>query len=350
MVKVANRAIDTFLDAPQDGVVAVLLYGEDNGLVRERAARLAGAVVDDANDPFRVAEVTAAMLKEQPTRLFDEMAALSLTGGRRLVRLGRAGNGNSAAIEAVLNAGAISAADSLLLVEAGPLAPRDSLRKLFETNDRAAAIPCYLDDGRSLEMLIAESLGKYGMQVEPSAMAYLCDNLGTDRQISRSELEKLALYKGRSGGAVSLDDAEANVGDGAPMARDDVALATASGDQTGLDRALMKCRIAGESPIAVLRAVIRHLQRLHLLSLKAANGGDIGHLIKSHRPPIFFKHQPQVQRQLQDWRPQRLAQALNILTEAELDCKTTGLPADAICGRALIRIANAARPHGGRSA
>ncbi|MBT4488179.1 MAG: DNA polymerase III subunit delta, partial [Rhodospirillaceae bacterium] len=38
------------------------------------------------------------------------------------------------------------------------------------------------------------------------------------------------------------------------------------------------------------------------------------------------------------------AQALAILTEAELDCKTTGLPAEAICGRALIRIANAAQP------
>ncbi len=344
MVKVANRAIDVFLDAPRAGVVAVLLYGEDNGLVRERAARLAVAVVDDPNDPFRVAEVNAAMLKEVPTRLFDEMAALSLTGGRRLVRLDRAGNGNSAAIEAVLDDPAISTSDSLLLVEAGALAPRDSLRKLFETRKNAAAIPCYLDDGRLLETLISEIMGQHGLQVEPSAMAYLCDNLGTDRQITRSELEKLALYKGRNGGAVSLDDAEANVGDGAPMARDDVALAAASGDQAGLDRALMKCRIAGESPIAILRAVIRHLQRLHLLSLKAANGADIGELIKSFRPPIFFKHQPQMQRQLQDWRPQRLAQALNILTEAELDCKTTGLPADAICGRALIRIANAAKP------
>jgi DNA polymerase-3 subunit delta len=215
---------------------------------------------------------------------------------------------------------------------------------LFENHERGAAIPCYLDDGRSLEALIHECLGGHGLSVEPSALAYLCDNLGTDRQITRSELEKLALYKGRNGGAVTLAEAEANVGDGAPLARDDVALATAGGDQAALDKALQKCRIAGEQPIAILRAVIRHLHRLHLISLKAAQGDDIGRLIKSHRPPIFFKHQPIIQRQVQSWRPQRLAQALAILTEAELDCKTTGLPADAICGRALIRIANAARP------
>ena len=343
MVKIANRAIESFLAAPEAGIVGVLLYGEDGGLVRERAARLTAAVVDDPNDPFRVAEVNSAMLKEEPTRLFDEMAALSLTGGRRLVRLDRSGNSHSAAIESVLDDETISSAGSLLLVQSGSLAPRDSLRKLFEANSRAAAIPCYLDDGRALEALILESMDRFGLQVEPSALAYLAENLGTDRQITRSELEKLALFKGRNGGAVSLADAEANVGDGAPMARDDVALATASGDQAGLDRALMKCRNAGESPIAILRAVIRHLQRLHLLSEKAASGSDIGQLIKSHRPPIFFKHQQMVRRQLQEWRPQRLAQALAILTEAELDCKTTGLPADAVCGRALIRIAAAAQ-------
>ena len=343
MVKIPNHAIDGFLDAPEIGIVAVLLYGEDNGLVRERATRLASAVVDNLNDPFRVTDVNAAMLKEEPTRLFDEMAAFSMTGGRRLVRLGRAGNGNSAAIEAVLDDADRGVDGSLLVVEAGPLAPRDSLRKLFETNRRAAAIPCYSDDRRSLEALILQIMGQHSLQVDPSALAYLCNNLGTDRQITRSELERLALYKGRNGGAVSLADAEANVGDGAPMARDDVALATASGDQAGLDRALMKCRVAGESPIAILRAVIRHLQRLHLLSLKMADGSDVSELIRSQRPPIFFKHQSLVQRQLQHWRPHRLAQALAILTEAELDCKTTGLPSDAICGRTLIRIANAAR-------
>lgn len=344
MVKIANRAIESFLEAPGPEFLAFLLYGEDNGLVRERSARLAATVVDDAADPFRVCNINGAMLREEPTRLFDEMAALSLTGGRRLIRLDRAGNSHSAAIQTVLDDPALSAADSVLLVEAATLAPRDSLRKLFESHKRAAAIPCYLDDERSLEGLISDIMAQYGLQVEPSAMAYLCENLGTDRQITRSELEKLALFKGRNGGAVSLADAQANIGDGAPMARDAVALATASGDQAGLDRALMKCRIAGESPIAILRAVIRHLQRLHLLSIKIRNGGNAGQLIKSHRPPIFFKHQGIIQRQLQEWRPQRLTQALDILTEAELDCKTTGLPAEAICGRALIRIANAARP------
>ncbi len=46
MVKIPNRGIDAFVRAPDSGIVAVLLFGEDNGLVRERAGRLATAVGD----------------------------------------------------------------------------------------------------------------------------------------------------------------------------------------------------------------------------------------------------------------------------------------------------------------
>ena len=46
MVKLKNSAIDGFIDQPKTEIVAVLLYGEDNGLVRDRSMRLANGVVD----------------------------------------------------------------------------------------------------------------------------------------------------------------------------------------------------------------------------------------------------------------------------------------------------------------
>lgn len=343
MVKVSNQAIEGFLDGPLTSIIAVLLYGENTGLVRERADRISAAIVEDPKDPFCVAFLSNGLIKNEPTRLFDEMNALSFTGGRRLVRFEGATNNHSTMISTLLDDPTPYLEGNFLLVEAGMLSPRDSLRKTFEINDLAAAIPCYLDDDKSLENLVNKIIGHYDIPIEPSAMNYLVENLSSDRQVSRSELEKLALYKGNKTGAINLEDAKANIGDGASMARDEVALAAANGDQKNLDRALAKCWFAGESPIAILRSVIRHLERLHLLSLKARKGTNINQLIKFHKPPIFFKHQAQIQQQLMYWRPKRLAQALRILTDAEFDCKTTGLPANAICGRALIRIANAAR-------
>ena len=40
------------------------------------------------------------------------------------------------------------------------------------------------------------------------------------------------------------------------------------------------------------------------------------------------------------------AMAMEIILEAERACKTTGLPAEAVCGRALMRVAWAARAAG----
>lgn len=344
MVKLKTQELDGFVDQPGAKFVAALLYGEDAGLVRERANRLALAIVDNPADPFRVADLSIARLKDEPSLLVDEMLTVNLTGDQRLVRLENAGNGQAEAIEVVLNHPAITPTSSFLIIKATALGPRDRLRKLFENHDRGVAIPCYLDNSISLEKVIHHSLGQYGLKIHPTAVAYLCENLGTDRQVTRSELEKLALYKGKIDGEITLHDAVSVIGDGAPLAREDVAFATAAGDQVALDRALFKCRTAGEQPVVVLRVVIKHFQKLHLLALKIADGDDVSQLIRSQRPPIFFKHQPIIKHQLLQWRPSRLARALGILTQAEMDCKTTGLPAEAICGRALIRIAHAVSP------
>ena len=60
--------------SPDRAIVAVLLYGPDHGLVRERADRLVSAVAGDANDPFRIAELSADAMK-------DDTAAPGRRGG-----------------------------------------------------------------------------------------------------------------------------------------------------------------------------------------------------------------------------------------------------------------------------
>ena len=53
-MKFSGRKIQQFLDSPAPDVRAVLLYGPDAGLVRERADGLVRGVAGDLGDPFRV--------------------------------------------------------------------------------------------------------------------------------------------------------------------------------------------------------------------------------------------------------------------------------------------------------
>jgi DNA polymerase III subunit delta len=79
----------------------------------------------------------------------------------------------------------------------------------------------------------------------------------------------------------------------------------------------------------------------------AAGAGDEDAL-RSLRPPLFFKLQDRFKRQLRVWSQGRAAHALALLTQAELNAKTTGLPAEAICRDALFRTARGAAPRAQR--
>lgn len=345
-MKINPASADRFAKAPPGEICAVLLYGPDAGLVRERATHLIGAIVDDPGDPFRVAELTVAALREDQSRLADEAAAMSLTGGRRVVGIKGATDTISDIFADLLQA---SPADSALVIaEAADLGPRSKLRKLFEGADNAAAIACYSDDGRAVETLVQEVLSSRNLTVSHDALRYLCDNLGGDRLVSRSELEKLALFMGDGGGEVSLSDAVNCIGDSANMALDDLAFAAATGDIEQLTRLIDRVRQEGTTAIAILRILARHFQRLHLVSGLIDEGKSPEEAMKSLRPPVFFKQARAFRVQTTRWTTDRLEMTLESIGQAEAACKSTGAPSDLLCGQLLLRTAVMAQRAGRR--
>lgn len=339
-MKITGARQDGFISAPDPAMACVLLYGPDRGLVGERVLKIAASVVGAGDDPFRIIELTGASLKADPARLLDEARAVAFGGGRKLIRVRGASDAVSKILAAYLELA--TASDALLVLEAAELGPRSSLRKLCEGAENAASIACYVDDSGSLARVIGATLGAHGLKPSGDAMAYLVGNLGSDRGVTRGELEKLALYMGGPG-AVELADARAVIGDSAASALDDISLFTGSGDRAGLDKALANALGEGTHPVQILRAAARHFLRLHLAAGLVAGGSNPDQAMKSLRPPVMFMQADRFRVQLQRWRPSRLSDALDLLGVAEMDCKTTGMPADAVCGRALMRIAQAAR-------
>ena len=343
-MKIKPAEADRFVAKPGETVRAVLIYGPDSGLIRERMNKLTKSVVDDLADPFRICDLTDQELRQDPARLADEAAAISMLGGRRVVRVRGAGDSVAKTFESFLNN---PAGDALVIAEAGELGPRSSLRKLFEGAAEGAALPCYADDARSLENFIRDTLSREGLRAEPAALDYLMSHLGADRGITRNELEKLVLYMsdaGREGERqVTLDDARACIGDNAASSLDDLIDAASAGDLDALDAALVRTRAADVNSVAIINALTRHLQQLHLALARVEKGGDRAAAMRSMRPPVHFSRQQAIQRQLQLWSRKRLDRALALALDAEVLCKTTGQPDNSVCGQTLLRIAQGAR-------
>jgi DNA polymerase-3 subunit delta len=335
-MKISSRESAAFIKSPDPAVRAVLVYGPDAGLVRERVESLVEGAAGDLADPFRVADFTAKELLDDPARLSDEAAALSLTGGRRAVRLRQADDTIAPLFREFLGS---ASGDTLIVVEAGDLAARSALRKAFESAKAGAAVACYRDDPRSLGAVIRETLHELGHEATPDALTYLSAHLGGDRQLSRRELEKLALYKGAEPGPIELADAQACVGDSAALSLDDLAYAVAGGAAGEAERALARSLQEGVHAVGALRAVSRHFQRLHLVAGLVDSGLTLDDAVKRLRPPLFWKAAPAFRAQAAAWNLRTLARALGRLLEAESGCKHTGAPEATICSRALLEIA-----------
>jgi DNA polymerase-3 subunit delta len=336
-VKIQPGRAEAFLKSPDAGIRAILVYGPDAGLVRERADRLALGVVGDGVDPFRLSELAAADLAGDPPRLNDEAAALCLTGGRRVVRVRDADDRLGEIFRAFLDD---PAGDALVVVEAGELSPRSKLRLAFETAKSAGALPCYVEGGAALAGAVRAALAERGLRADNDAARSLALLLGPDRMLLRGEIEKIALYVGERG-VVTEDDVLACAAEAAATSIDEAVDACLAGDAAATDRAFSRLAAEGVQPVRVLRALASHLGKIEAVHARAAAGEDAGQAMMAQR--IFFKRQPAFRAQLRIWRGARLARALARAIEAEMRCKETGQPDRLIAERAFLDLAAGAR-------
>jgi DNA polymerase-3 subunit delta len=338
-MEIKAHQADRFVANPPPGLAAALIYGPDQGSVRERATVLAKTIVPDLNDPFRVADLDEAALDADPARLWDEAAALSMIGGRRVVRVRGAGNALAKDFERFLSD---PKGDALIVVEAGELAKSAALRRVFEDADNAAAVPCYPDSERDLSEVLRAGLKTHGLTIDDDALHYAVSRLGSDRGVTRSELEKLALYA-MGGKSVTAADVASVMGDESELRMDETFDAAGEGDYALLDTSLARLWMAGTSPVGVLRQAMTHFQRLLLVRSEADEGNNAAAAIKKLRPPLHFSRENSFRAQLSRWPAEKLQEALAYLYEAETLVKTTAVPAEAVTSRALLSVAALAK-------
>ena len=202
MVALKANEVDAFVARPSAERPIVLVCGPDAGLVHERAEKIINASVDDPNDPFALVRIEGDALAAEPSRLVEEAHTVPLFGGRRAVWV-KAGSRNfAAAVEAVV---ASPPADCRIVIEAGDLRRTAPVRAICEKARCAAVLPCYADTERDLIRLVDDEMREAKLTIAPDARAALVSLIGGDRQASRSEIRKLALYA-HGKDRVTLDD------------------------------------------------------------------------------------------------------------------------------------------------
>jgi DNA polymerase-3 subunit delta len=281
-------------------------------LVSERAAQLAKALAGRDDPPGEILRLDDSSLEDDPDRIFVELQTAPMFGGRKVVRAAAGRRVTAAQLKALVEGGNLAGS---LIVEAGNLRPDDALRALFEKSPAAAAVACFPDEARDLDVVIREVFAGRGVQITPEARRLLMTRLGADRALSRSEIDKLALYAhGKS--VIDEEDVEIAVGDAAELALDRIVMAAGSANVAA---ALAECDrsiASGESAQAVIAALQRHFLRLHRMRGALDAGRPMEEVLRTLRPPPHFKQRDALEQQGRNWSAAKLSAALARIAEA----------------------------------
>ena len=336
--------IERFLTAPPAEVRAVVIYGRDRGQVRERADVLAGKVAARPDDPFDVAVLGEAELDEG--RLEGELSAISMMGGRRLVRLrldSEKGGPDRVAADALKKhlEGAFNP-EAFFLVEAGGLGRDSALRKAAEQGKASAAIPCYEDEAGDVARLVRESLAKDQVGLSADALQLFVDRLPRERGVARQEIERLALYIGPGGGKTAgPEDLDAFLGVEPEASLADAAAHAFGGRIGPAQAALRRARAEGESGPAAVRAIGMHLGRLRQVLVLHKAGAGLQEAAKS--AGVFWKNEREFLRQARSWSLDALEALQPSVLDADRACKRAGSPDGLISERLAMTVAARAR-------
>ena len=332
--------LENFIKKADTNIKAILIYGSNEGLLRDNVKRVAKSVCPDLNDAFQVAEINAVDLSGDIGTLYGEFNGQSLMGGRRVIILNDAGNDLTKALRKMLDESQKSE-NLLILSGAGNLSKKSSLVKLAEDSADMACFACYEDKNED----ICGVLRSMGLTFEPAAIQLLCSKLSGDRMVNLGELQKLATYMGDAKN-VTVDIVNKIISDSSDSSTEDIYYAALDGNREKALAYFEKYINEGNEPIAVVRALMYHLMKLLDSQSYIENGETADKAMQHLVPRIIFYRADAFKRQLNMWGKNKLLHALTMIYETEKNCKTTNMPATEIVSMTLMRLSAGAKRRG----
>jgi len=335
-VRLSAREATRYFARPDPARAGLLIHGEDAMRVAFRRQQVIAALIGPEGEAeMRLTRLAAADLRGDAAALSDALRAKGFFPGPRAVFVEGATEGLAAPILAGLADWAPG--DAALIVTAGKLAAKSSLRKAFESHPSAYAVGLYDDSpGRGeIEALLREA----GLADVPDAA--MADLAALARALDpgdfRQTVEKVGIYKFGDPTPLSPEDIAACAPATVEAEVDEVIHAVAEARRGDIGPILRRLGGQGLAPVSVCIAATRHFRTLHAA---ASDPGGVASGLSRARPPVFGPRRDRMQRQAQSWGAPRLEQALALLVETDLTLRSAQrAPVMPVMERALIRLA-----------
>ncbi|MBX3565383.1 MAG: DNA polymerase III subunit delta [Sphingomonas sp.] len=333
-MKASAAQIRAAVDKPGANTRLYLFHGPDEAGAADLAERLARALGPEVE---RI-DLDMKALREQPGRLADEAASLSLFGGVRYIRLLGAEESATEAISLLL--AAERAGNPVVAIGPG-LKASGKLVKLAIADPAAMSHGCYVPEGIEATKLAANVAREHGLRLTGDVPQRLAAACGGDRAILAREVEKLALYldaapdRPRDADSAALDAIGADLGDADLSDAISAAL-----DGRVADIGVELARLGDGIGVPLMRQLVRRLQALAEMRIDMDRGGDVDSVLEKHR--VFFREKAATGRALRRWNATQIARAIDRAREAERAIMRSASVGELLAEAEVVTVARAA--------
>lgn len=319
---------------PDPNRAGLLIFSADPMRVALKRQEAIAALIGPAGEgEMRLTRIAAADLRKDASLLLDAIKEIGFFPGPRVAFVEEATEGLTETIGLALRDW--RPGDANIVVTAGQLSGKNSLKGLFEKAPAAICIGLY-DEPPTRDEIEAE-LAKAGLKrISGEAMADLTTlSRALDPGDFRQTLEKIALYKHGDEGELTPADVAAMAPATVDTEVDELIRATAEGRARDLGLLMRRLEGQGVLPVTICIGALRHFRSLHIAS--SDPGGLQSGLMRAR---VFGPRRDQMQAQARAWPMKALEGAIAQLLEADLTLRSSSrAPGMALMERSLLRIA-----------
>ena len=339
-MKGKQQDIFSIIKEKSTSLKCILLYGPNTYLVNDTYNKLCKSLFDE-NDVFAPPEFNIKKISKDSDIFYNEAKSLSFGGGRKYLKIDMDNSETSGPILDLLKD---DLNETTLLIKAGNLSPRSSIRKSIEKLEDALIIPFYEDDFVSLKNFIKEKSNKRNFNFDDSAINAIISMSGFERSQVSDALERIMLfYEFAENKNINDEKIKEILFDTNQNQISELCKHICLGETRLSQKISDRLFLQGVTPPQFISALILHFQKLHLVGLGIMSGQSIGDAMKQIKPPIFFKEVNAFKAQIQNWNIAKVERALEILIESDLLTKTKPGLGKSIIGNIVIRLAIVAR-------
>ncbi len=335
-MKLNARDANRYFARPGPDAAGALIFGADAMRVAlKRQELIANIVGPQGEEEMRLTRIPAADLRREPALLLDAVKAQGFFPGPRVAFVEDAADGLADTVATALDDW--NPGDAQIVVTAGGLNAKSSLRKAFEKHPSAVSIGIY--DNPPTRDEIEADLARAGLRDIPAdtmaSLTALAQSI--DPGDFRQTLEKVALYKLGDSTPLTVDEVQLSAPATVDAETDDLLNVIAEAETGRIGPLMQRLEGQGVQPVTLCIFAIRHFRALHTA---ASDPGGPGSGIARLRPPVFGPRRDRMVRQAQKLGLVRLEQAIQILIDLDLQLRSAAqrAPQMALVERSFLRL------------